>query len=348
MRTFENLLINGNKNIFDAFKSLNEIDNIIDLILFVIDDNKKVIGSLTDGDLRRFIVKKKSFNFKIKDICNRNFSYIYDDLSYNDFSEFKLKEIKILPVLNKKHELVKIIELAKNNSVLPLECVIMAGGRGKRLSPLTDSVPKPMLPIDEKPILEYNIDRLILYGITTIHISVNYLAEKIIKYFGDGSLKNIKINYVREEKFLGTAGSLSLIDNINTKHFILMNADVFSNVNFDQMFKFHIKSNAIMTIASTNYTIDVPYATLKEKNNRVYELSEKPKFEYHTNAGIYILSKKLLNKIPKDLFFDITDLINDLIKTENKVFHYPILGYWIDIGKPEDYKNVKEFVKQIN
>ncbi len=344
---YNNLLIKNNKKIFDAFKKLNMINNITDLILFVIDSNKRVLGTLTDGDLRRFIVKNNNMNTKVEEICNKNFSFIKNNVPYCDFTEFKKKEIKILPILNDSHNLVDIIELDKKNSILPLECVIMAGGRGKRLSPLTDNIPKPMLLIGDKPILEYNIDTLISYGIKKIHISVNYLADQIQDYFGDGTSKNIEINYIKEKKFLGTAGSLGLIDKIDTKNFIVINADVFSNVNLDQMYKFHIKNNSLMTIASNDYIIDIPYAILKEKNNRIIKLSEKPTLKYFTNAGIYILNTKLLNKIPKNKFFDITDLINNLLELNHKIFHYQILGYWIDIGKPEDYKNVKELIKQI-
>ena len=341
----KNLIINQNKSILDAFKKLNKINNILDLILFVVDSKNRVIGSLTDGDLRRYIVKNHDFTVKIKNVYNKNFSFIYDNSHFLDFENFKNNEIKILPILNKDHQLINIIELDKFHSILPLECVIMAGGRGKRLSPLTDKTPKPMLKINDKPILEYNIDRLISFGIKKIHISVNYLAEKIENYFGDGSSKNIKINYIKEEKFLGTAGSLSLIDKINTQNFILMNADIFTNINFNHMYKNHLKNSAIMSVASTDFTIDIPYAILEEKKKRIFKLTEKPTYKYYSNAGIYILNKKLIKKIPKNIFFDITDLISKLLKEKKNIYHFPILGYWTDIGNPNDLKKVQDDIK---
>lgn len=341
------LLINKGDTVLNALLKLNEIRNL-HLILFVYDKNKKIIGSITDGDIRRYIIKNSDLNVSIDRVCNKNFSFIYENTNYSDFSSFKEKKIKILPVLDKKHRFINIIELDKVNSILPLECVIMAGGKGKRLSPLTDNKPKPMLKIGDEPILENNINRLISYGIKKIYISVNYLADQIQNYFGDGSSKNIEIIYIKEEKFLGTAGSLSLIKKINTSNFILMNADIFSNINFALMLKQHLKLKSIMTIASTNYNIDVPYAILEEKNKQVLKLSEKPSYNYYSNAGIYILNKSLLKTIPKNKFFDITDLISILLKEKKKIYHFPILGYWIDIGTPDDFYKAQEEIKHLN
>ena len=161
----------------------------------------------------------------------------------------------ILPVLDKNKKIVRILDLEKIKSILPLECVIMAGGRGKRLSPLTDNVPKPMLPLNGKPILEYNIDRLIQFGIKKIYISVKYLGEKIQEYFGDGSQKGIIIEYIWEKKPLGTGGALSLINEFKTENVLLMNSDLFTDVNFEDFYLSYIKSSADMAVCSTEYKV---------------------------------------------------------------------------------------------
>ena len=222
------------------------------------------------------------------------------------------------------------------------------GGRGKRLSPLTDTVPKPMLPLGDKPIIEHNIDRLIAFGIQKIYISVKYLGEQIREYFGDGSKKGINIEYIWEEEFLGTAGALALVDDFKSDHVLLMNSDLFTNVDFEDLYLELIKNNADMAVSSTEYKVDVPFAVFETKDKKVIDFKEKPSYIYHSNAGIYILNKKLIAKIPKNQFYDITDLMENLVKEGGKLVHNPIIGFWIDIGKPSDYKQAQEFVKHLN
>ena len=225
--------------------------------------------------------------------------------------------------------------------------MIMAGGRGKRLSPLTDNVPKPMLALGEKPIIEHNIDRLISYGIKKIYISVKYLGEQIQDYFGDGSSKGVSIEYIWEEEPLGTAGALALVNNFGTENVLLMNSDLFTNVDFEDLYLDMISNEAQMAVASTEYKVDVPYAVFETENNQVTAFKEKPSYVYHSNAGIYILKKSLIERIPKNEFYDITTLMEALVQEDIKLIHSPIIGFWIDIGKPVDYKQAQEFVKHL-
>jgi len=224
----------------------------------------------------------------------------------------------------------------------------MAGGRGKRLRPLTDTVPKPMLELGSKPIIEHNIDRLIEFGIRKIYISVKYLGEQIEAYFGDGSSKGISIEYVWEKKGLGTAGALGLVDKFNSEHVLLMNSDLFTNVDFKSMYLSLIKSKADMVVASTEYKVDIPYAVFEIENDEVKAFKEKPSYIYQSNAGIYILKTELINRIPKNEYFDITDLMEEIVRDGKKLIFNKILGYWIDIGKPIDYKQAQEFIKHLN
>ncbi len=348
MMDLNHIQISENNNILSALKKLNAIRDVSRLILFVNDGSGKVIGSLTDGDIRRSLAEDADINKPIGLICNRNFVFETDKKGFLDLKQYRKTNIKILPILDKQKRMVRIIDLEKTKSVLPLECMIMAGGRGKRLSPLTDSIPKPMLPLGDRPIIEHNIDRLIAFGIQKIYISVKYLGEQIQEYFGDGSQKGIRIEYIWEKEFLGTAGALALVDEFKSDQVLLMNSDLFTNVDFEDLYLELIKSNADMAVASTEYKVDVPFAVFETKEKQVIDFKEKPSYVYHSNAGIYILNKKLIAKIPKNQFYDITDLMDNLVKEGGKLVHNPIIGFWIDIGKPLDYKQAQEFVKHLN
>ena len=343
-----NVTIHKDQTILDALQKLNRIRYVSDvsrLILFVSDDDSSILGSVTDGDIRRSLANHADIRKSLGEICNQDFVFQYEQEGFLDLKPYRKKDIIILPILDKKKKLVKIIDLEKTKSILPLECMIMAGGRGKRLSPLTDTVPKPMLPLGNKPIIEHNIDRLISFGVQKIYISLKYLGEQIEGYFGDGRKKGISIEYIWEDEPLGTAGALSLVDGFGTENVLLMNSDLFTNVDFEDLYLDLVKNGADMAVASTEYKIDVPYAVFETNEAQVVEFKEKPSYVYHSNAGIYILNKRLIEKIPKNTFYDITDLMEGLIKDGGKLVHNPILGFWIDIGKPVDYKQAQEFVK---
>ena len=243
--------------------------------------------------------------------------------------------------------MVDLIDLEYTKAQLPLEAVIMAGGRGKRLSPLTDTIPKPMLRLGDKPIIEHNIDRLISFGIKKIYISVKYLGEQIVNYLGDGSQKGISIEYVWEDEPLGTAGALALINNLSTEHILLMNSDLFTNVNFESLYLKLINESADMAVASTEYKVDIPYAVFETKEGKVTSFKEKPSFIYHSNAGIYILKRSLISTIEKGKYCDITDVMECLVTEGGKLVYDPIIGYWIDIGKTVDYEHAQEFIKHL-
>lgn len=345
------LQINQKATIVEALQRLNnliyEVGSISRLILFVVDDDKRTIGSITDGDIRRSIAKEQYLQKTVGEICNRNFLFEYECEEFIDLSKYHKLNIKILPILNKEKQMVEVIDLKKTKAKLPLECMIMAGGRGKRLSPLTDTIPKPMLKLGDKPIIEHNIDRLIEYGIKKIYISVKYLGEQIEEYFGDGSKKGISIEYIWEEEPLGTAGALALVEKFNSQHILLMNSDLFTNINFEELYLKLIKEKADMAVASIEYKVDVPYAIFETDSSEVKSFKEKPSYIYQANAGVYILKINLIKKINAGEYCDITDLMENLIKNNGKLVYDPIRGYWIDIGKPIDYKQAQDFVKHL-
>lgn len=350
MIKLEHFTIHQSKSLLEGLEVLNDIlykEDISRLILFVVDDQNSVIGTVTDGDIRRALVKSKRLDLAIGTICNTNFHFENYTNGYIDLSKYRKIDIKIIPLLDEQKRLVDILDISKKQANLPVECVIMAGGRGKRLSPLTDTVPKPMLPLGDKPIIEHNIDRLISFGIQKIYISVKYLGEQLENYFGDGASKGIQIEYIWEDEPLGTGGALALVDNYQSEHILLMNSDLFTDVNFEDLYLDLISQNADMVVASTPYKVDVPFAVFEAEDRQVHSFKEKPSYVYHSNAGIYLFKTALIQKIPKNEFYNITDLMETLVNEGGKLIHNPILGYWIDIGSPTDYKRAQEFIKHL-
>lgn len=341
-------IVNKNSTIRESLLKLDRLAS--DAILFVIDDNQKLIGSLTDGDLRRGFIKGLGFEDSILDFIQPNPKFILED-EYNieKLEDFKSKNFKIIPIVNREFVIIDILNFKNKFTRLPLDAILMAGGKGMRLRPLTETTPKPLLKVGEKPIIEYNIDRLIKFGVKNIYLSINYLGEQLVEYFGDGGKKEINIGYIKEEKPLGTIGSALLVDNYKHDEIIVMNSDLLTNIDFTDFYKFFKNSNADMAVASTPYSIDVPYAVLEvDEKYKVLSLKEKPKYTYFSNAGIYILKTQLLKMIPKGTFYDITDLMQKVIEMDIKLVTYPIKGYWLDIGKHEDFKKAQNDIDFID
>ena len=341
------LLIDHNKNIYDALYKLNNIENLGSLILFVTDDKNVVIGSLTDGDIRRALIDNIKLDAKLKQIVNRKFNFEYVGKQVN-VKHQKSNGIDVLPILNEDGTFNSFYDFTYLIDIIPVECFIMAGGRGKRLSPLTDKIPKPLLKLEGKPIIEYTIEMLCKFGIKKIYISINYLGHLIREALGNGSKWGVEIIYIEEDIPLGTAGSLSLVDNFKSENILLMNSDVLTNVSISDLYEKLINAKADMDISSIPHKVEIPYAVFESKKQKVMSLVEKPTYLYNANAGIYMFNKKLVEYIPKDKFYDITDLIEKLTNLKKDVYHVPITGYWIDIGKPIDYDRAKQLTKILN
>ncbi|PSL48948.1 CBS domain protein [Chitinophaga niastensis] len=344
---FRKHLILQRDSIRDALAKLNILG--IDAILFVADEEDKLIGSLTDGDIRRGFVKGLTFETPILDYIQPNPVFIFQN-DYDAIEQLELfqrKSLKIIPIVDRNHRIVDILNLRLKRSLLPLDTVLMAGGRGERLSPLTDNCPKPLLKVGAKPIIEHNVDRLINYGINRIIISIRYLGDQIKAHFNNGAVKDIKIEYVEEENPLGTFGALSLVDSFNTDNILLMNSDLLTNIDFADFYKSYIESGADLMIASIPYQVKVPYAVLEINNGQVISFDEKPTYSYYSNGGIYLFKKSLLEFMPSNTFFNATDFMELLIAKKKKVIHYPILGYWLDIGRPDDFEKAQNDIKHI-
>lgn len=346
MIEFSKNIISHNLTIASALERLNILTE--SLTLFVLNEENQLVGTLTDGDIRRGLLQGKKLEDPVNSIMYRNFRYL-DQTSFtlNDIQEFKKSDIKLIPVLNKNKEIVKIVNLNLIKTFLPLNTIIMAGGKGERLRPLTDTIPKPLLTIESKPIIEHNLDHLINFGINHIHISVNYLKEKIISHLQDGKNKNLKIEYIIESEPLGTIGAIRKATGLEFEHLLVMNADLLTNIDFEEFYSEFLEKKADMAVATIPYQVNIPYAVLEVQNEEIIGFKEKPTYTYYSNAGIYILKKELLENIPENTFFNATDLLETLMQKGKKIIYYPILGYWKDIGQYEDYKQAQEDIKFI-
>jgi dTDP-glucose pyrophosphorylase len=340
-------LIRSGESVRHALKMLNGL--AYDAILFVVDEQRKLVGSLTDGDLRRGFIEGLGFEESLLSFIQKSpIAIIENDYTIQLLESYKRRNFKIIPILDKNGIVVDILNFRTQSTIIPATAILMAGGEGKRLRPLTEKTPKPLLRVGEKPIIEYNIDRLIQVGIKRVVLSINYLGEQLEAYFSDGSSKGISINYVREAKPMGTIGSVQLVENIEHEDIIVMNSDLLTNIDFADFYKTYKESGADMAVAAVSYHVDVPYAVLEVKEgNTVKSLREKPRYTYFSNAGIYIFNKKLLSMIPRDQFYDITDLMEKVMAMDNKIVTFPINGYWLDIGKHEDFKKAQEDIKHI-
>ena len=257
------------------------------------------------------------------------------------------KFFTIFPVVDAQMKIINVVNFRHQKSYLPVDALIMAGGRGERLKPLTDNTPKPLLKVGDKPIIEHNIDRLNTYGIDDIWISVRYLGNQLVDYFKDGSEKALRINYVWEENALGTAGALALVDGFIHDHVLMMNSDLLTNIDFEDLFLFFEEHEADLAVACIPYQVNVPYAVMETNGKKVTGFKEKPTYTHYSNAGIYLMKKEVINKVPKNETFNATDLMEKLIQEGKKVVAYPLVGYWLDIGKHEDYQKAQQDIKQL-
>jgi len=342
-------LVNTSDNIKEALRRLDEIADFEILTLFVTDNEGTMVGSLTDGDIRRGFLRGLDLSCPVQDFMNTPFYYLNDNgMDPMKIKEIKRKGVRLLPVLNKHGKIIRVIDFKSVKTILPVDAVLMAGGRGERLRPLTDTIPKPLLKVGNKAIIDYNIDHLRKFGIRNYFLTIRYLGELIEQHLGNGHDRDINIHYVKETTPTGTFGSVGIISGFKSDVVMVMNSDLFTNIDLEDFYLDFIQQEADMSIATVPYTVDVPYAVLNLKDRLVEGLSEKPTYIYHSNAGIYLIKKEMIKTVKKSGYLDITDFIETIIKLGKRVIRYPIVGYWVDIGKHEDYQKVQEIVRHID
>lgn len=338
--------ISKDKSLLDALSQINSIKNE-PLVLFVLDDNHRMVGTLTDGDSRRALIAGASVDDKVSKIMHRSFNYMKIE-ELDDVKKIKRQkelQMRLVPVLDKEQRIVEVVNLEKYITRLPVDAVLMAGGKGERLRPLTEKTPKPLLPVGGKAIIDHNIDRLISYGIKHINVTVNYLGEQLEEHFRE-PYNDVQVNVVREPEFLGSLGSIRFIPDFFNDTVLVMNSDLFTNINYEDFYLHFKEHDADMSVAAVPYSVNIPYGILNfEENCTIKGLFEKPTYDYYINAGIYLIKTSVLELIPKNTFYNATDLIEALVAKNKKVIRFILNGIWIDIGDPHELQKANELVK---
>ena len=343
----EKHLFPHDKTLLEALAAINMLAPD-PLVLFVVDEDKRMVGTLTDGDSRRALIAGASVNDKASKIMHRgfNFMHVEDIKDVREIRRQKEMRMALVPVLDKEYHIVDIINLEKYKTRLPVDAVMMAGGKGERLRPLTEKTPKPLLPVGDKAIIDHNVDRLISYGIDHISVTVNYLKEQIEDHYREPR-NGVKVQTVREPQFLGTIGSIRFVQAFYNDTVLLMNSDVFTNIDYEDFYLHFHQHDAEMSVAAIPYNVSIPYGILDLDGRNIQGLLEKPKYTYYANAGIYLIKRRALDEIPEEAFFNATDLVEKLIAEGKKVIRYPLNGTWIDIGNPQEYQKAKDLVKHM-
>lgn len=340
-------LLSKEKTLLEALSQINNIGSG-PLVLFVVDDEQRMVGTLTDGDSRRALIAGASVNDKTETVMHRNFNFMTSDNNkdVNEIKRQKKLNMKLIPVLDSDHHIVDIIDLDRYKTRLPIDAVLMAGGKGERLRPLTEKTPKPLLPVGNKAIIDHNIDRLISYGIQHINVTVNYLKEQIEEHYREPR-NGVKVQTIREPKYLGTIGSVKFVESFYNDTVLVMNSDLFTNIDYEDFFLHFQEHDAEMSVAAVPYNISIPYGILDLDGRNIKGLLEKPQYNHYANAGIYLIKRRALEEIPDGEFFNATDLVEKLISEGKCVIRYPLNGTWIDIGNPQEYQKAMDLVKHL-
>ena len=339
-------IINESSTIKDALIAINDITHDGESLV-VINSEQEIIGTLTDGDIRRGLIAGAELTDSVCKIMHTDFKFINQtNFDVAQLKSFRDQRIMFIPILDEQKHVVDVINLNKFKSKLSIDAVLMAGGKGERLRPLTEKTPKPLLEVGGKCIIDHNVDRLISYGVEHINVTVNYLAEQLEEHFA-APRNGVQVRTFREPKFLGTIGSIKFVDTFYNDTILVMNSDLFTNIDYEDFFLHFQQNDAEMSVAAVPYNISIELGILDLDGRNIKGLLEKPKYNYYANAGIYLIKKRALAEIPEDTFFHATHLIEKLIAQGKKVIRYPLNGTWIDIGTPQEYQKAKDLVKHL-
>ena len=323
-------------------------------IALILDPHRRLVGTISDGDIRRAMLDSIDLEQPVQVLLSRKSNTQYSKpitakLGENPESLMALMmqyAVHVIPILDESgilHDLVTMDDLIPSEN-LPVQAVIMAGGFGSRLRPLTEDVPKPMLPVGGRPLMEVLLEQLQHAGIRRVNVTTHYLPEKITEHFGDGKEFGVEINYVNEEKPLGTGGALGLLPP-PVEPMLVINGDVLTRVNFRSMLAFHQENQADLTVAVRQYDIEIPFGVIESDGVLVKSVREKPRLSHFVNAGMYLLNPSVYQFIPHGERFNMTDLIQWLINAGRRVVCFPVSEYWLDIGQHDDYVRAQSDVQ---
>lgn len=324
-------------------------------IVLLVDEQRRFIGTVTDGDVRRAILDRVDLGQPVALLLERKANTRYAAPAWAPVGtppaelrrimrDHAVKQLPLLDAQRRVADLVVLDDLVASERV-PLQAVIMAGGLGTRLRPLTDDTPKPMLPVNGRPLLERTIEQLRGAGIRRVSVTTHYLPEKIVEHFGDGSRFGVDLNYLAEDTPLGTAGALGLMDE-PAEPMLVINGDIVTRVDFRAMLDFHREHAAAMTIGARQFELQVPFGVMRTDGPRVRQIEEKPNVGFLVNAGVYLIEPRVHRLIPRDQRLDMPDLIRTLVAGSQTVVSFPIVEYWMDIGRVDDYEQVNADAEQ--
>ena len=346
MKNLRNIIVLSNAPVFDAIKILN--DGKIRTVM-VLDKNDLLVGTITDGDVRRGLIR----HVRVEDACSKimNTTPLTTSKSANRKklqSQMRAKHITAVPVLDESGRLIDVFSLdAANLKTRSNPVVIMAGGLGTRLGELTLDCPKPMLKVGGRPILHTIVEKLTEYGFANFYLSVNYKAEMIEDYFGDGSAFGANIKYIKETERMGTAGSLSLLPSPESEPVLVINGDVLTKVNFNELLENHERNQYLASMCVRKFDFQVPYGVIQTEGDFLKSIEEKPMQSFFVNAGIYVINSELLREIPKSGYFDMPSLFNNVLASKRQsIGVFPVHEYWMDVGIKDEFERAKlEFLK---
>jgi dTDP-glucose pyrophosphorylase len=341
VKIWKQALVRPSVTIREAVKAID--DSKIQIAL-VVDENEHLLGTVTDGDVRRALLKGISLDDSVTRVMNTHPTVANQhDSQQQILAIMKQTTHRCVPVLDGNRRLVnvallnEIIQSDQRDNIV----VIMAGGLGSRLSPLTDQCPKPLLKVGAKPIMETILDSFREYGFRNFYLSVNFKAEMVKEHFGDGSPWGVSIRYIEEDKRLGTAGALALLPEVPTKPLLVMNGDLLTKINFQHLLDFHNEHQAKGTMCVREYDLQIPFGVVKIENHRIRSIDEKPVHRFFVNAGIYVLQPDTLDIIPGNSYFDMTSMFEKLVESGQETAVFPIREYWLDIGQVNDLEKAR-------
>jgi len=338
VKNYTDILLKPTSTIKEA---LQIIDSGAMKIALVIDKDEKLLGTLTDGDIRRGLLNNLTLDDSIESVIFKNPTVCNMEDTKEHILEVAIqRKLYQVPIVDNEGRLVGIEEMDElmKPTIKTNKVVLMVGGLGTRLRPLTENTPKPMLKVGNKPILETIILNFKKYGFTNIILSVSYKSEIIEEYFKDGRKFGVNIEYIHENKRMGTAGALSLIRKKLNEPFFVMNGDLLTNINFEHMMEYHLSNNAIATMGVREYDFQVPYGVVNVDGENILSIEEKPVHSFFVSAGVYVLDSKVLDFIPNDEFYDMPTLFEKVIENKMKSVSFPIREYWLDIGRLEEFE----------
>ncbi|WP_223552927.1 MULTISPECIES: nucleotidyltransferase family protein [Lysinibacillus] len=346
MREWEKIVVTRHQTLLDTMKIIDESSL---QFAVVVDEEQHLLGTVTDGDIRRGILRGKGLEVPITSIMNSNpTSAKRGQKQYKYKQLMKSKMLKQLPIVDENNRIYDILFMDNlGKSTNKNTVVLMLGGLGTRLRPLTNDIPKPMLRVGNKPILETIIEGFKQYGYSHFIFSVNYKKEIIQDYFQNGEAFGVTIEYVEEDKRMGTAGALSLITNRPTEPFFVMNGDLLTQINFEQLMQFHMEQQSVSTMCVREFEYQIPYGVIEISGTNLLGIKEKPNHRSFVNAGIYVLNPEVFEYIPQNEFYDMPTLFEQLIEESLKTSAFPIHEYWLDIGQIDDFHKANNEFEEI-